>query len=77
MNSEQSPNDLIRVKEAAAILDCSPETVKRYVRKGKLRAIKLSETGPIKIYRYELDRMLRNGEVNGSKGTENNRKNRT
>ena len=77
MNNNASPNDILLVSEVADMLRCSKETVKRYIRDGKLPAMKLSKTGPLKIYRYEVDRMLRNAETNKHKFGKTNRANIT
>lgn len=54
------PDDLLTLREAAAMLRVSTFTVVRYCKSGKLAEIKLP-TGHRRIPRAEVERLLREG----------------
>ena len=57
-------DELLRPGEAAAKLRVSAETLRRWVRAGHLRAIRLPG-GAVRIPQAELDRILMTGERGG------------
>ena len=52
-------NKLYTVREAAEILRVTPYSVQRYVREGKLKALKPGGGRVLRITQEELDRFLR------------------
>lgn len=63
-------DEFYTVKEFAALLKMSPETIRRAIRKGEIVAVKLipHKNSSYRISRYQLDRMAQN--IN-SKGKNN------
>ena len=57
-------DELLTVEQVAAELQLHPDTVRRYIREKKLRAVRLSSTN-MRIRRSELDRFLKERETNG------------
>jgi excisionase family DNA binding protein len=57
-------NELLTVEQVAAELQLHPDTVRRYIRERKLKAVRLSSTN-MRIRRSELDRFLKERETNG------------
>jgi excisionase family DNA binding protein len=57
-------DELLTVEQVAAELQLHPDTVRRYIRERKLRAVRLSSTN-MRIRRSELDRFLKERETNG------------
>ena len=49
--------ELFRVREVAEILKVDPQTVYRWVRKGKINIIRLS-SGGVRISRSEIDKFI-------------------
>jgi excisionase family DNA binding protein len=58
-------DELLTVEQVAAELQLHPDTVRRYIREKKLRAVRLSSTN-MRIRRSELDRFLKERETDGS-----------
>jgi len=56
--------ELLTIEEAAQYLRVCPETVKRYIRKGDLRATKLSPQ-VLRIRRDDLDKFIESHFVGG------------
>jgi excisionase family DNA binding protein len=50
--------DLLKVAEVAQLLRIHPTSVYRLVERGDLHAVRIGESGPIRIRRGELDRFL-------------------
>lgn len=50
--------ELYTVRQVAELLDMHPETIKRHIRAGQIKATKLSEKSPYKISKEELHRLL-------------------
>jgi excisionase family DNA binding protein len=61
-------DELLTVEQVAERLQLHPDTVRRYVREGKLRAVRLSSTA-LRIRSSELDRFLKERETNGESRT--------
>jgi excisionase family DNA binding protein len=57
-------DELLTVEQVAAELQLHPDTIRRYIREKKLRAVRLSSTN-MRIRRSELDRFLKERETNG------------
>ena len=57
-------DELLTVEQVAAELQLHPDTVRRYIRERKLRAVRLSSTN-MRIRRSELDRFLKERETDG------------
>ena len=57
-------DELLTVEQVAAELQMHPDTVRRYIREKKLRAVRLSARD-LRIRRSELDRFLKERETNG------------
>jgi excisionase family DNA binding protein len=57
-------DELLTVEQVAAELQLHPDTVRRYIREKKLRAVRLSSTN-MRIRRSELDRFLKERETDG------------
>ena len=55
-------DELLKVEQVAAELQLHPDTVRRYIRERKLRAVRLSSTN-MRIRRSELDRFLKERET--------------
>jgi len=54
-------DELLTIDEVAAELKLHPDTIRRYIREGKLKQIRVGGTA-IRIRRSELDRFIREGE---------------
>jgi excisionase family DNA binding protein len=54
-------DELLTIDEAAAILKLHPDTVRRYIRQKKLKAVRVGPTAK-RIRRSELDRFISAGE---------------
>jgi len=50
---------VVSIKEAAEILDCSVDTIRRAIKAGALKAVQLNKAGNWKITTEELDRFMR------------------
>jgi len=59
-----SDDELLTLEEVAQKLHVHVETVRRYVKKKKLTAIRLSNTN-LRVRQSELDRFLKERETNG------------
>jgi len=57
-------DELLTIEQVAERLQLHPDTIRRYVREKKLKAIQLSKTN-LRVRRSELDRFLRERETNG------------
>jgi excisionase family DNA binding protein len=58
MRDTTTNDELLTAEQVAAMLHLHIATVWRYVREGKLRAVRLSNRGNIRIRQSELDRYL-------------------
>lgn len=65
MGGEALNDELLTVEQVAAELQLHPDTVRRYIREKKLRAVRLSSTN-MRIRRSELNRFLKERETNGN-----------
>ena len=61
MSDESSKTDVLKVEEAAEEVGVHPETIRRYIRTGKLKAVRVGKR-LIRIRREEWQAFLRNGE---------------
>jgi excisionase family DNA binding protein len=50
--------DLLTLQETADRLRLKPRTVREYVQKGKLRAVRLSATAPLRFRALDVDRFV-------------------
>ncbi len=57
-------DELLSIERVAKILDVHPDTVRRYVRQRKLKAVRLSATN-LRIRRSELERFIKERETDG------------
>jgi len=57
------PGELIDVKKAAAILDCTPEHIRNKIVNGELEATRI---GPkvFRVYRASLEKLIEKNKVN-------------
>ena len=55
-------DELLTVEQVASELQLHPDTVRRYIRENKLRAVRLSARD-LRVRRSELDRFLRERET--------------
>lgn len=55
------PDELLTIDEVAAELKLHPDTIRRYIRQKRLKAVRVGVTAK-RIRRSELDRFLRAGE---------------
>jgi excisionase family DNA binding protein len=55
-------NELLTVEQVAAALQMHPDTIRRYIRERKLRAVRISATA-LRVRRSELNRFLRERET--------------
>jgi excisionase family DNA binding protein len=62
MDGESLDDELLTVEQVAAELQLHPDTVRRYIREKKLRAVRLSSTN-MRIRRSELNRFLKERET--------------
>jgi len=60
--------DLLTLQETADRLRISTRTVRDYVQKGKLRAVRLSATAPLRFRALDVDRFVESSLTHG--GTE-------
>ena len=61
-------DELLTIEEVADILKLHPDTIRRYVRERKLKAVRLSAT-QLRIKRSELDRFIKERETGGDEGS--------
>jgi excisionase family DNA binding protein len=54
-------DELLTIDQVAAELQLHPDTIRRYIRQGKLKQTKIGGTA-VRIRRSELDRFIREGE---------------
>ncbi len=59
MQTHHSENNLLHVKEAAVELGQHEVSVRRHIREGRLRAVRLGPNGRVRIRRADLDEFLR------------------
>lgn len=59
-------DELLKITEVATILKLHPDTVRRYISQGKLKATKVGGTR-VRIRRSELDRFLAEGDQTDDK----------
>jgi excisionase family DNA binding protein len=57
-------DELLTIEQVARELQLHPDTIRRYVRERKLKAVRLSATN-LRIRRSELNRFLRERETDG------------
>jgi excisionase family DNA binding protein len=57
-------DELLTIEQVAERLQLHPDTIRRYVREKKLKAIQLSKTN-LRVRRSELNRFLKERETNG------------
>lgn len=50
---------LLTVEEVAELLRLRPDTIRRWLRKGKLKGLYLSDSGGWRVRREELERFLK------------------
>ncbi len=55
-------DDLLTVEQVAERLQVHPDTVRRYIRERKLRAVRLSATN-LRVRRSELERFIKERET--------------
>ncbi len=60
-------DELLTIDEVAAELKLHPDTIRRYIREGKLKPTRVGGTA-IRIRRSELDRFIREGEEGSEDG---------
>ena len=60
-------DELLTIEEVADILQLHPDTIRRYVRERKLKAVRLSAT-QLRVKRSELDRCIKERETGGDEG---------
>jgi excisionase family DNA binding protein len=60
METRTAPLRLLRAKEVAEMLGCSPSRVRELVREGQLRSIRLGEEGWHRFDPREVERLLEN-----------------
>ena len=56
--TEPRPRLLITAAEAARLLGCSPQTVKRLAERGDLRAVRFGENGHIRFRMSEIEEFV-------------------
>jgi excisionase family DNA binding protein len=57
------PDELLSVFQAADLARTHPEVIRRWVRKGELRAIRASKHAPIRIKRGDLEALLKSNDA--------------
>jgi len=57
-------DELLTVEQVAAELQMHPDTIRRYIREKKLRAVRLSARD-LRVRRSELERFLKERDTNG------------
>ena len=62
-------DELLTIEQVAERLQVHPDTVRRYIREKKLRAIRLSNTN-LRVRRSELDRFLKERETDRDMDTD-------
>lgn len=61
-------DDLLHVKEAAVLLDVHPSRLRRAIKAGELRAVRLGASGHYRIHRQALDEFLQPARSTEGKG---------
>ena len=51
------PEELLTVDQVAAVLQMHPDSIRRYIREGKLNAVRISAT-VVRVKRSELDKFI-------------------
>ena len=51
------PEELLTVDQVAAELQLHPDTIRRFIREGKIKAVKISTT-VVRVKRSELDKFI-------------------
>lgn len=51
---------LLKIREAAEILNVNPETLRRWDRSGKLKAIIISQRGDRRYRQEDIERIIKN-----------------
>lgn len=57
----QGEEGVINVKDAANLLNVRPETVCTWINAGKIKAFRLTNTGPFKLHKSEIERIAKEG----------------
>ena len=57
-------DDLLTIEQVAERLQLHPDTVRRYIREKKMKAVRLSATN-LRVRRSELERFIEERETNG------------
>ena len=60
-------DDLLTIEQVADKLQLHPDTIRRYIRERKLRAVRISAT-TIRVRQSEVDRFLKERETDGGEG---------
>lgn len=58
-------DELLTIEQVAEALKLHPDTIRRYIREKKMRAVRLSATN-LRVRRSELDRFIKEREIDGS-----------
>ncbi len=61
MDGETLVDELLTIDQVAAELQLHPDTIRRYIREKRLKAVRVGGTA-LRIRRSELDRFIREGE---------------
>lgn len=54
---------LLRIKEAADLLGVNPETLRRWDRSGKLKAVVISIRGDKRYKREDIEKFIKEGKI--------------
>jgi excisionase family DNA binding protein len=65
LDGETLDDELLTIDQVAKELQLHPDTIRRYVRENKLKAVRLSPTN-LRIWRSELKRFLKERETGQS-----------
>jgi excisionase family DNA binding protein len=59
MNTNESGNELLTLREACEILKCHPNTLRSYDKKGVIKAIRMGIRGDRRFRRKDIEKLLK------------------
>ncbi len=62
-------DELLTIEQVASVLQLHPDTIRRYIREKKLKAVRLSATS-LRVRRSELDKFIKERETDKDAGTD-------
>jgi excisionase family DNA binding protein len=62
-------DELLTIEQVASVLQLHPDTIRRYIREKKLKAVRISATS-LRVRRSELDKFIKERETDKDAGTD-------